>query len=78
MTGTVLGQNHARSLARQSRGDRPVAPTLRVGAFPIAFSRPTRSRLDIRASRGAFITGDEPFYLVTTQSLLSDGDLDLQ
>ena len=34
--------------------------------------------IDIRASRGASITGDEPFYLLTTQSLLSDGDLDLQ
>lgn len=34
--------------------------------------------IDIRASRGASITDDEPFYLLTTQSLLSDGDLDLQ
>lgn len=34
--------------------------------------------IDIRASRGAAITGDEPFYLVTTQSLLQDGDLDLR
>ena len=34
--------------------------------------------VDIRASRGAFITGDEPFYLLTTQSLLADGDLDLR
>ena len=34
--------------------------------------------VDIRASRGAAITGDEPFYLITTQSLLSDGDLDLR
>ena len=34
--------------------------------------------IDIRASRGASITGDEPFYLLTTQSLLSDGDLDLR
>ncbi len=34
--------------------------------------------IDIRASRGASITGDEPFYLLTTQSLLSDGDLDVQ
>ncbi len=34
--------------------------------------------IDIRASRGASITGDEPFYLLTTQSLLADGDLDLQ
>ncbi len=34
--------------------------------------------VDIRASRGAFITGDEPFYLMTAQSILSDGDLDLR
>ncbi len=34
--------------------------------------------IDIRASRGASISGDEPFYLLTTQSLLVDGDLDLQ
>lgn len=32
----------------------------------------------LRATRTASITGDEPFYLVTTQSLLSDGDLDLR
>ena len=32
----------------------------------------------IRATRGASITGDEPFYLITTQSLLADGDLDLR
>lgn len=31
----------------------------------------------LRASRGASITADEPFYLLTTQSLLQDGDLDL-
>lgn len=34
--------------------------------------------VDIRASRGASITGDEPFYLMTTQSILADGDLDLR
>lgn len=34
--------------------------------------------VDIRASRGASITGHEPFYLNTTQSLLTDGDLDLR
>lgn len=34
--------------------------------------------VDIRATRGASITGDEPFYLLTTQSLLADGDFDLQ
>src|SRR5918992_2385824 len=33
--------------------------------------------IGIRASRGASITGDEPFYLLTTQSLIQDGDLDL-
>ena len=33
--------------------------------------------VDIRATRGASITGDEPFYLLTTQSLLNDGDFDL-
>jgi hypothetical protein len=34
--------------------------------------------IDLRATRGASITGDEPFYLLTTQSLLQDGDLDLR
>lgn len=34
--------------------------------------------IPLRATRGAAITGDEPFYLVTTQSLLQDGDLDLR
>lgn len=32
--------------------------------------------VDIRASWGASITGDEPFYLIATQSLLQDGDFD--
>jgi len=34
--------------------------------------------IGIRASWGASITGDEPFYLITTQSLLDEGDLDLR
>ena len=34
--------------------------------------------VDIRATRGASISGDEPFYLLTTQSLLADGDFDLR
>ena len=34
--------------------------------------------MDIRATRGASITGDEPYYLLTTQSLLNDGDFDLR
>ena len=31
--------------------------------------------IGLRATRGASITGDEPFYLLTTQSLLQDGKL---
>ena len=34
--------------------------------------------IDIRATRGASITGDEPFYLITTQSLIEDRNLDLR
>jgi len=34
--------------------------------------------IGLRASNGASITGDEPFYLITTQSLIDDGDLDLR
>ena len=34
--------------------------------------------VDMRATRGASITGDEPFYLMTTKSLLADRDLDLR
>ena len=34
--------------------------------------------VEIRATRGASITGDEPFYLLTTQSMLADGDFDLR
>lgn len=33
--------------------------------------------ISLRASWAESITGDEPFYLLTTQSLLQDGDLDL-
>jgi hypothetical protein len=33
--------------------------------------------IGLRASRGAAITGDEPFYLITTQSIIEDFDLDL-
>ena len=34
--------------------------------------------IGLRATSGASITGDEPFYLITTQSLIDDGDLDLR
>jgi len=33
---------------------------------------------DVRATYGASITADEPFYLLTTKSLISDQDLDLR
>ena len=36
------------------------------------------SSIGIRAIRGASITGDEPFFLLTTESLLADRDLDLR
>ncbi len=34
--------------------------------------------VDLRATRGASITGDEPFYLMSTVSLIDDGNLDLK
>ncbi|MDQ1436884.1 MAG: hypothetical protein QOK43_513 [Acidimicrobiaceae bacterium] len=37
----------------------------------------TQLAVGMRASRTASVTGDEPFYLLTTQSLRTDGDLDL-
>jgi hypothetical protein len=48
-----------------------------LGMFVILTSVYVAS-LDIRATRGASITGDEPFYLMTTQSLFQDWDLDLR
>ena len=46
------------------------------GSFPLLCVAYSFS-IDTRATRGASITGDEPFYLLTTQSLLADGDFDL-
>lgn len=58
---------------RLTRGLLPWAAALFLTLAAIyAFS------VDIRATRGASITADEPFYLLTTQSLLHDGDLDLR
>lgn len=34
--------------------------------------------VDLRATRGASITSDEPFYLLTTQSIIQDFDFDLR
>jgi hypothetical protein len=59
---------------------------LQIGGRPLAWSAGALfgllfvvylASVGIRASRGAGITGDEPFYLLTTQSLIQDGDLDL-
>jgi hypothetical protein len=44
----------------------------------VVFSLLFQASAGLRASWGARITGDEPFYLMTTHSLLSDGDLDLR
>ena len=52
-------------------------PLLAVALF-LLLSVAYAFSVDIRASRGASVTGDEPFYLMTTQSLLDDGDLDLR
>lgn len=37
-----------------------------------------QAAVGMRAAATASVTGDEPFYLLTTQSLVSDGDLDLR
>jgi hypothetical protein len=42
-----------------------------VLTFAYAFS------VEMRATRAASITADEPFYLMTTVSLIDDGNLDL-
>jgi hypothetical protein len=47
-------------------------------ALWVAFALFFQASAGLRASQGARITGDEPFYLMTTHSLLSDGDLDLR
>lgn len=39
---------------------------------------PGQLAVGMRASTTATVTGDEPFYLATAQSLVSDGDLDLR
>ena len=59
-------------LARRWNLPLGAAALLLVLALAYAFS------VGIRATNGASITGDEPFYLLTTQSLLEDGDLDLR
>ena len=44
----------------------------------VVFSLFFQASAGLRASQGARITGDEPHYLMTTHSLMTDGDLDLQ
>ena len=61
----------ARGLVRERGLLLSVAALFLLLSIAYAFS------IGMRASRGASISGDEPFYLLTTQSLLQDGDLDL-
>ena len=57
-------------------GRRPgrVGATVLFALLVVVYS----TSIDIRATRSASITADEPFYLITTQSLLQDGNLDLR
>ncbi|MBI2864100.1 MAG: hypothetical protein HYX94_06010 [Chloroflexi bacterium] len=43
----------------------------------LAFALFNQLGVPLRASHGARVTADEPFYLLTTVSLIEDGDLDL-
>src|SRR5215211_7802137 len=47
-------------------------------ALGVAFALLYQLGVPIRASYGARVNVDEPFYLLTTVSLLEDGDLDLR
>jgi len=55
----------------------PKVATGAIGIFAVLILVYVAS-IDIRATRGASITGDEPFYLITTQSLIEDRNLDLR
>jgi len=70
MTGDV-----SRSIRRFFQGRE--LPLLAAALF-LLLSAAYAFSVDIRATRGASISGDEPFYLLTTQSILADGDLDLR
>jgi hypothetical protein len=48
-----------------------------AGALAVALAAFFQLAVPLRGSFGARITGDEPFYLLTTLSLWQDGDLDL-
>ena len=76
MTSTVPG--NLRRYLRDKVGATGRSPLLYAAVLFLLLSVTYAFSVDIRASRGASITGDEPFYLITTQSLLADGDLDLR
>ena len=61
------------AVSNEMRGIAPRAVALFV-LLAVAYT----ASIDLRATRGSSITGDEPFYLVTTQSLIEDGDFDLR
>ncbi|MDE2668756.1 MAG: hypothetical protein OXI51_03780 [Chloroflexota bacterium] len=75
MRGEVELRTQARRLLVQARARPALTGAL---ALFVALTLAYSASIDIRASRGASITGDEPFYLITTQSLLQDGNLDLR
>lgn len=52
-------------------------PWVMVLLLWLVFALVYQASVPLRASQGARITADEPFYLMTTHSLLTDGDLDL-
>lgn len=62
----------------------PAAPTtpravvLLALLLALVFGTFNQLGVPLRATRSAWVSGDEPFYLLTTVSLLADGDLDLR
>src|SRR5690606_5999554 len=77
-------RDHRRGLRLRGGGVMPRASLLRdervIGAVAmfLLLAVVYSASLGLRATRGASITADEPFYLMTTQSLIDDGDLDLR
>jgi hypothetical protein len=75
----AIGQRFWRDLQRP-----PAAPAtprrvlLLALLVALAFGALNQMGVPLRATRSAWVNGDEPFYLLTTVSLLADGDLDLR
>ena len=74
-------------LTRGGRGETAAAPAWRGllqrewvagGLLAVALTLLFQVGVPFRGAFGARVTGDEPFYLLTTISLIRDGDLDLR